>query len=263
MITSTSNPKIKYVRRLLNDGRFRQREGAFVIEGTRWLAEMTAFQERLQLVLVTEPWLVHPDNQPLIKTLALTESSDLDIVSEQVMAHASDTETPAGVLAVVEIVSQPLPESPGLLLVLDRIADPGNMGTILRSSAAAGVDGVLIGPGSVDIYNPKVVRSSMGALLRLPVLSLSWAEIGEAVEGMTVWLAAANGRTAYTAVNWQKPSALIIGSEAHGAGQLAKDIAHNTVSIPMASDTESLNAAVAAAIILFEARRQKRIMKSE
>lgn len=260
MITSTSNAKIKYVRRLLNDRRFRQREGAFVIEGTRWLAEMAAYQERLRLVLVTEQWLAQPDNQLLIKTLAITESSGLEIVSEQAMAHASDTETPAGVLAVVSITEPVLPKSPDLLLILDRISDPGNMGTILRSSAAAGIDGVLIGPGSVDIYNPKVVRSSMGALLRLPVLSLSWAGIGEAVDGMAVWLAAADGRTVYSAVNWRQPSALIIGSEAHGAGRRAYEMAHETVSIPMAAETESLNAAVAAAVILFEARRQKQIM---
>ncbi|NIP24576.1 MAG: RNA methyltransferase, partial [Phycisphaerae bacterium] len=219
-----------------------------------------AYQERLQLVLVTESWLAQADNQLLIKTLAITESSGLEIVSEQVMAHASDTETPAGAMAVVSITVPVLPESPDLYLVLDRISDPGNMGTILRSSAASGVDGVLIGPGSVDIYNPKVVRSSMGALLRLPVLSLSWAEIGEVVDGMAVWLAAANGRTAYTAVNWQQPSALIIGSEAHGAGQRAYEMAHETVTIPMAAETESLNAAVAASVILFEAQRQKRIM---
>ncbi len=212
------------------------------------------------MVLVTESWLAQADNQLLIKTLAITESSGLEIVSEQVMAHASDTETPAGAMAVVSITVPVLPESPDLYLVLDRISDPGNMGTILRSSAASGVDGVLIGPGSVDIYNPKVVRSSMGALLRLPVLSLSWAEIGEVVDGMAVWLAAANGRTAYTAVNWQQPSALIIGSEAHGAGQRAYEMAHETVTIPMAAETESLNAAVAASVILFEAQRQKRIM---
>ena len=258
MITSTSNPKIKYVRRLLNDRRFRQREGAFVIEGTRWLAEMGAYKERLQLVLVTEQWLAQQENQLLIETLSLTESSGLDVVSEQVMAHASDTETPAGVLAVVTIIPPEWPQSADLLLVLDRVADPGNMGTILRTSAASGVDAVLAGPGCVDIYNPKVVRSSMGALVRLPVLSLPWPDIEQAVAGMAVWLAAADGRTSYTEVDWQQPSALIIGSEARGAGQQAYEIADGIITIPMAAETESLNAAVASAVILFEARRQRK-----
>jgi TrmH family RNA methyltransferase len=257
MITSTTNPKIKYIRRLQNDRRFRRREGVFVIEGTRWLAEMAMFKERLVLVLVTESWLRAQDNRLLIETLDLVDSSELELVSEQVFAHVSDTETPAGVLAVVSIVQPDLPESPKLLLILDRLSDPGNMGTILRSSAASGIDGVLAGPGCVDIYNPKVVRSSMGALLRLPVLSLSWAEIGEVVAGMHVWLAAADGRINYTDVDWRQPSALIIGSEAHGAGQRAHHISHEVINIPMAAESESLNAAVAASVILFEARRQK------
>lgn len=258
MITSTSNVRIKYVRRLLNDRRFRQREGAFVIEGTRWLGELVLFKERLQLVLVTEQWLQQADNRHLLETLGVDESSVLQVVSEPVMANVSDTETPAGVLAVAAMVAQPLPERPDMLLILDRVADPGNMGTILRTSAAAGVDGVLAGPGCVDVYNPKVVRSSMGAHLRLPVLSLSWKEIEAVVAGMAVWLAAADGRTSYTEVDWRQPSALIIGSEARGAGQKAYTLAHETVSIPMAAETESLNAAVAAGIILFEARRQRK-----
>jgi TrmH family RNA methyltransferase len=168
------------------------------------------------------------------------------------------------VLAVVTIIPPEWPQSADLLLVLDRVADPGNMGTILRTSAASGVGGVLAGPGCVDIYNPKVVRSSMGALLRLPVFSLSWQEIEQAVAGMAVWLAAADGRTSYTEVDWQQPSALIIGSEARGAGQQAYEIADGIITIPIAAETESLNAAVASAVILFEARRQrKEIMNNE
>jgi tRNA G18 (ribose-2'-O)-methylase SpoU len=99
----------------------------------------------------------------------------------------------------------------------------------------------------------------MGALLRLPVLPLSWPEIEAVVEGMAVWLAAADGRTPYTEVDWQKPSALIIGSEARGAGEKAYGLAHEVVSIPMAAETESVNAAVAAGVILFEAMRQRRV----
>ncbi|MFZ0547070.1 MAG: RNA methyltransferase [Candidatus Promineifilaceae bacterium] len=244
------------MRRLLSDRRFRQRENAFVIEGTRWLAEMVSFKERLQLVLVTEQWL--QGNRHLLETLNVDESSGLQVVTEQVIAHASDTETPSGVLGVVEIVPLPLPEPPQWLLILDRVADPGNMGTILRTSAAAGVDGVLAGPGCVDVYNPKVVRSSMGAHLRLPVLSLSWQEIEDKVAGMAVWVAAADGRTSYSEVDWKRPSALIIGSEARGAGQKAYTLAHESVNIPMAGETESLNAAVAAGVILFEGQRQRR-----
>jgi TrmH family RNA methyltransferase len=102
----------------------------------------------------------------------------------------------------------------------------------------------------------------MGAHLRLPILSLSWPEIEEQVAGTAVWLAATDGRTAYNEVNWQQPSALIIGSEARGAGPKAYNLAHEIVTIPMAAETESLNAAVAAAVILFEAMRQRGISGS-
>jgi TrmH family RNA methyltransferase len=173
------------------------------------------------------------------------------------MNHVSDTETPSGVLAVVAIVQNPPPSNPDLLLILDRIADPGNMGTIVRTAAAAGVDAVLAGPGCVDIYNPKVVRSTMGALIRLPVLSASWPEIEQLAADMTVWLAAADGRKTYHQVDWRLPSALIIGSEADGAGPKANNLAHQTVTIPISAQTESLNAAIAAGVILFEANRQR------
>ncbi len=262
MITSTTNSKIKYIRRLLNDRRFRQRERAFVIEGLRWLTELLPFKEQVQLVLVTEQWLAQEDNQHLLKTLGLLDSFALHVVDGRIMDHVSDTQTPSGVLAVIAIAPQTLPQTPEMLLILDRIADPGNMGTILRTSAAAGVDGVLAGPGCVDFYNPKVVRSSMGAHLRLPMMSLSWQEIEQIVDDMTVWLAAANGRTAYNEVNWRQPAALIIGSEASGAEQQAYDLAHQVVSIPMSAQTESLNAAVATGVILFEALRQRTISGS-
>jgi TrmH family RNA methyltransferase len=257
MITSVTNAKIKHIRRLLNDRRYRQSEGAFVIEGPRWLAEMASAKEQVQLILVTEQWLTQQDNRHLLQTLELPKSSVIQQVTDQVMAHVSDTETPSGVLAVITITPQPLPQTPDLILVLDRIADPGNMGAIIRTSAASGVDALLAAPGCVDFYNPKVVRSSMGAHLRLPLLSLSWLEIEQHTAGTAVWLAAANGRIPHYAVDWRQPSTLIIGSEASGAGRKAANLAHNEVTIPMSAQTESLNAAVAAGIILFEARRQR------
>jgi RNA methyltransferase, TrmH family len=144
-----------------------------------------------------------------------------------------------------------------LLLVLDEISTPGNLGTMLRTAAAAGADGVLLGPGCVDLYNPKVVRGSMGAHLRLPAHSQSWDEIAQTVQRMQVWLATVQAERAYTAVNWQPPSALIIGSEATGASEAARQLATGSITIPMHAATESLNAAMAAGIILFEAVRQR------
>ncbi len=177
------------------------------------------------------------------------------------MAACSDTQTPQGVLAVVPFVN--LEPRPGLLLILDGIRDPGNLGTILRSAESAGVGQVLLAPGTVDLYNPKVVRGAMGAHLRLPALSQDWHSIGQRARDRAVWLADAAGDTAYHAVDWTQPSALLVGGEASGAGQEAADLATGKLSIPMTGGAESLNAAMAATIILFEAARQRQISTLE
>ena len=252
MINSLQNSKVKYVRRLQADRRFRAREEAFVVEGTRWLTELLTYPKPARHLFATADWLKNPQQASLLSDLGAVQP-----VSAEVMAAMSDTETPQGILAVLDRVKRPFPPNPSLLLILDSIRDPGNLGTILRTAGAAGVAGVWLGPGCVDAYNPKVVRSSMGALLRLPIADGSWAEIGESVKGLAVYLAAADGELVYTAVNWTHPSALIIGSEASGAGQQARQLAQHQIAIPIKSHTESLNAAIAAGVILFEAVRQQ------
>jgi TrmH family RNA methyltransferase len=166
----------------------------------------------------------------------------------------------------------PRPAHPTFTLILDRLRDPGNLGTMLRTALAAGVEQVLLAPGTVDFSNPKVVRAAMGAHLRLSIADAGWDEIagavadcdvwlaaaGGAVADCDVWLAAAGGARTYTAVDWTRSVALIVGSEAHGAGERARSLAQGRVSIPMASEVESLNAAVATAVILFEVVRQRR-----
>ncbi|HLU08834.1 MAG TPA: RNA methyltransferase, partial [Oceanobacillus sp.] len=142
--------------------------------------------------------------------------------------------------------------------ILDNLRDPGNMGTILRTAAAAGVEVVLLSPGSVDAYNPKVLRGGMGAHFRIPVLEASWTRIAVYCRDLTVYLADMQGDVTYDAADWQQAWALIIGSEAHGESEEASALARQRVYIPMVSETESLNAAVAAGIILFEAARQRR-----
>jgi len=259
MITSLSNAKVKYVRRLQTDRRFRNRENKFVVEGTRWLTELVTMTRPAEMLFATERWLDTTVHTQILQQLTDLGQSSPVLVSEEVMQAMSDTTTPAGVLAVLPMQPRPLPAQPSLLLVLDEINTPGNLGTMLRTAGAAGVDGVLLGPGCVDLYNPKVVRGSMGAHLRLPVHNQTWPEIAATVRGMQVWVATVEAEKVYTAVNWQKPSALIIGSEAAGAGAEARRIANNSITIPMHAVTESLNAAMAACIILFEAARQRRL----
>lgn len=252
MITSRSNPQVKYVRRLQVDRRYRTSERAFVVEGTRWLRETAAANISPRALFATAAWMESNEGRALRAALGPAIP-----VADDVMAAMSDTETAPGVLAVLPMASPPWPDAPSLLIILDAVGNPGNVGTILRAAAAAGADGVLLGPGCVDVYNPKVVRGSMGAVLRLPVRSAPWAEIGERAAGRDVWLAVAREGVAYTAVDWRRPAAILIGGEAHGAGDAAERLATGRVTIPMHDETESLNAALAAAIILFEAARQR------
>jgi len=249
MISSLTNTKVKRVRRLQAERRFRQRERQYVIEGTRWVAD--AVEQNVPIVELFITAVYQSQNPLLLNQPAI-------LVSDEVMAAMSDVPSPPGVLAIVNIAPLPLPDQPTFLLILDAITTPGNLGTMLRTAAAAGVEGVLLAPGCVDAYNPKVLRGSMGAHFRLPVQALSWDEIGEVVGKMETWLAAIDGDTEYTAVNWQAPSALIIGNEANGAGDAARELATGQLTIPMHAATESLNAAIAAGVVLFEAARQRR-----
>jgi RNA methyltransferase, TrmH family len=149
------------------------------------------------------------------------------------------------------------------ILVLDAIRDPGNLGTILRTAAAAEVQGVILASGCVDPFSPKVLRSAMGAHFRLPLLVLDWTEIeallklGRTQPGVKIYLSEAESSLTYTRADFRSPAALIIGGEAEGAGMEAQRLAEERIHIPMAPGIESLNAAVAAAILMFEVVRQR------
>jgi TrmH family RNA methyltransferase len=178
-------------------------------------------------------------------------------VTPQVMASMSDTETPQGILAVLPFVERELPEMVSSLLIVDRLNTPGNLGAVLRTAAAAGVEAVVLAPGTVDATNPKVVRGAMGAHFRLPMVQRNWEAIVQMAEGMYVLLADADGDVAYDEVDWRQAVALILGGEAHGASAEAAHLANARVSIPMQRGVESLNAAVAVGVLLFEMARQR------
>jgi TrmH family RNA methyltransferase len=251
MITSITNNRVKMVRHLQSKRRFRIREQAFVAEGLRWLRDLDANQMVPDMLFYTESWA----DEPLVKACAGLCLA----VSETVMAHMSDVETPSGLLMVVPMPQRLLPAESAFLLIMDRIMTPGNLGTLLRTAAAAGVDGVLLAPGCVDLYNPKVVRSSMGAHLRLPIVSAEWPQIITHTQNMKIYAAAGDAQLRYTDVDWRQRSALIVGNEADGIGDSAEKLATATIAIPMATQTESLNAAMAGGIILFEAARQQNL----
>lgn len=163
-------------------------------------------------------------------------------------------------VAVFDKPEVSLPVHTSLSLICDEVRDPGNLGTLLRSAAGAGVDTVLLTAGCADIWNLKVLRSGMGAQFRLPIKSgMSWKEIVDYLESMKTVIRVAEGSTqaSYSHVDWTIPSALVIGSEADGPSETAFAVAHESIGIPMASGVESLNAAMAGTIILFEAQRQR------
>jgi len=249
---------VKYVRSLYRR-RIRHRERHFVIEGPRLL------DEALKAGVVPTLAFFTPDlsnSQRGRELLAVIEDlpSERFVVTDTVMRVLSDTVSPQGILAVVPFLELPSPEKPWLVLVVDRVRAPGNLGTILRSAEAAGASQVILTPATVDVYSPKVVRGAMGAHFYLPVATgVGWSEMAEALQDRQILLAEAKGEMAYYEVDWTKPSALIVGSEAEGTSHEAERLATERIVIPMQGKAESLNVAVAASVILFEAARQRGI----
>lgn len=245
MITSTSNSKVKWLRRLQRDRRFRAAEEVFIVEGHRAVNDAIGYLLTPVLLAIT----------PDVDRSAFDDSR-LMPVSAEVMAHISTLDTPPGVLAAFRMPNSQLPAQARHVLILDRLRDPGNVGTLLRSAAAAGSDAVILSPGTVDLYNPKVVRASMGALWRIPVVTADWSTIEEQLAAFSLWAADAGADTSYTEVKWEQKSGVIVGSEADGISAEARRAATGLITIPMTRATESLNAAVAGSIILFERQRQ-------
>jgi RNA methyltransferase, TrmH family len=257
MIESQANPHVKRIRSLAADRKDRRRERLFVLEGVRLVADALASGAALGLVLYAPDQLASTvAGQELLEQLG--SLANAHPATAQVVAAAADTVNPQGVLALARW-PQVDPGMPGVLLVLDAIQDPGNMGTLLRSAEAVGVAEVLCSVGTVDVYSPKVVRAAMGAHMRLAITQdLSWDETAERLSFVEhVYAADADASMPYFAADWRQPSALIIGNEAHGLSADARALARSLIGIPMRGQAESLNAAVAGSVILFEALRQR------
>jgi TrmH family RNA methyltransferase len=257
-ITSVSNPRVKYVRSLLQK-RARRQEGCFVAEGMRLVDDALQAGASLRMAFYTEDMGNSPQGAGLVERLR-EAADDCFTVTPAVMRALSDTVTPQGALVVAEIPRWPRPETPRRIgLILDEWRDPGNLGTVFRSADAAGADWVILTPGTVDAFGPKVVRAGMGVHFRLPVFSeWTWDEIVPLVRGIPLYLADAHAQTPYDEVDWKRPAALVVGGEARGASDKARRMGAVEISIPMQGAAESLNAAVAASAILLEASRQRR-----
>lgn len=254
MLTSTKNPRIQRIRKLQNSAQTRRKEGLFVVEGVRLVEEVVMAGWQPELVLFTED--INDRAQQTVARFQKLGAEDL-AVAPHVMQAASDTQSPQGILAVVSIPEWKFPTDPTFLLIPDGIRDPGNLGTLLRTALAAGVEAVILPPGGTDAFSPKVVRAGMGAHFRLPILSMDWENIRLHLAGLSIFLADSEAGGLHYRAGFETPLALIIGGEAVGAGSQATSLATSRIYIPMPGKTESLNAAIAGAILMFEVVRQR------
>ena len=254
MITSRQNSKIKQIKKLNAGAKFRSQSGRFIAEGIRLLEEAHQAQIKPEWVIYTES--LDKRAEQLLENFR-SQGVLCDPVTPEVMEAASDTRTPQGVLGVFQLVSLPLPPLPNLLFILDSLRDPGNLGTLMRTSLAAGADGILLGPGCVDPFSPKVVRSGMGAHFKLPIINTDWSEIETLTSEMLLLLAEMENGVSLWDTDLTDRVGIILGSEAHGPGEEARNLAQQSIFIPINPEIESLNAAAAGAILLFEVKRQR------
>jgi RNA methyltransferase, TrmH family len=255
VITSSQNAKIKLVRALLGRAKERRDANAFVVEGVRLVEEAIHSNWKARFALYDDALRERGRSQ--VESLK-ARGVDVEAVSESVMKSLSETETPQGILAVLEFTQLPITNLPTFILIPDQIRDPGNLGTLLRSAAATGVQAVLLPPETTDAFAPKVVRSGMGAHFRLPIRSMSWEEIEQVGKSanMQIYLADMDGKSCWE-TDLHRPLAFIVGGEAEGASEAARELATAKISIPMRGNVESLNAGVAGSILMFEVIRQR------
>jgi TrmH family RNA methyltransferase len=256
MITSGSNSKVKLVRALAGRARDRREQQAFLAEGVRLVEDAVSSDWPFRFVLHSSE--LSARGAELVSRLK-QRGVEVDEVSTRLLASISETENSQGILAVLADQIPQRVHKMDFVLIADSIRDPGNLGTLLRSAEAAGSDAVFMAPGTTDAFAPKVVRSAMGAHFRLPLYEVNWDEVRTQVGAYrwNVYLADMDGASCWE-TEFHRPLALIVGGEAEGATTSARAIAAHKVGIPMHGSGESLNAAVAGSVLMFEVARQAR-----
>ena len=276
IISSKENKKIKYIRGLMEKGSIRKKNRQFVVEGIKLVDEALKYGDVSEIVIteslyaeivsgdLSDNALLAENGKNVIKYVGNSRSTI--VVLDAVFNSVSETITPQGVLAVVGMPCYRLLDEDYLdkiysktgkikLLILEDTSDPGNLGTIMRTAEAAGVTGVIMTKGTVDIFNPKVVRSTMGSIFRLPfayVEDLKEVIKELKIQGISFYATHLKGEKSYKAIKYSDRSAILIGNEARGLSDEVADLADTYVLIPMQGRVESLNAAVAAALMMYE-----------
>ena len=263
-ISSPSNEKIKAVVQLQTKASVRKKQKLYVVEGTRMYEEVP--ENELVATYLSEKF--YEDNVKKGKISAeITKrlnKQDYFIVSDNVFKNMSDTVTPQGILAVVRQKEYKLSEilnkkKNQVFMVLESIQDPGNLGTIVRTGEGAGIAGIIVNKETVDVYNSKVIRSTMGSIYRVPVIVSD--DLSETLDtlsenNVTIYAAHLKGNEYYADGLYTGSTAFLIGNEGNGLSEHISGKAHKLIKIPMEGQVESLNASVAASILMYEAKRQ-------
>lgn len=257
MITSTGNQRVRELLRLQKKSKARSEAGVFIAEGSRMVLE--APRKRIMQLYISETYEQKHGRE--LKDGGFC----FEVMSDAVFSYVSDTKSPQGILAVVgrreynieDIIAGNRPH----ILLLEELQDPGNLGTIFRTAEAAGVTGILLSRECVDIYNPKVLRSTMGAVYRMPFIYVD--DLLKAIaflksNKIKVYAAHLDGRHIYDEEDYTGAAAFLIGNEGNGLSEASAGLADVLVKIPMAGKADSLNAAVASAVLMFEVLRQRR-----
>lgn len=257
MITSLQNSQVKNIIKLNQKAKARKEQGFFIAEGRKMFLE--APLSWIDKVYVAES--MEEDDEVMKKA----SQTSWETVADSVFRQMSDTQTPQGVLTVLRKPSYHIEEIVGkenpIIVVLEDLQDPGNAGTIFRTAEGAGVDGVFLTKTCVDITNPKVIRATMGSVYRMPFVYVEdVVSLKEKLQsrGIRFFAAHLQGKNTYYEESYQKGTAFLIGNEGKGLTEQAAEAADCLIRIPMCGQLESLNAAMAAGILMYEAARQRR-----
>jgi TrmH family RNA methyltransferase len=265
MLTSLQNPLVKQIRKL-HTAKGRRHQQQFILEGTHLVEEACGVGYPLEVVCCTPDW--QQQHQPLWELIG-QHAHRIELIDERVLNAIATTVHPDGIVAVSPRLSQ-LSQSPYfdlstsstayLCLALETLQDPGNLGTIIRTAAAAGVKGLLLSADSVDLDHPKVLRASAGAWFRLPMSICAdlAAELRSAQQqGIQIVATLPSATQVYWELDFQKPTIILLGNEGAGLSQSLIDLANQQVKIPLDRSVESLNVGICAALMLYEAQRQR------
>ena len=264
MITSTSNPKVKQLQLWQNKSKERKKDGVYIVEGIKMFLEAPI--DMIKEVYISQEILqnVQKESESNIFLKEKIQLIEFETITDDIFKKVSDTQTPQGILTVMKRPEYSMDDIAGtenpLVVVLENLQDPGNLGTILRTGEGAGISGVIMSEGTVDIYNPKTIRATMGSIYRIPfIYTKDLAEtIGELKErGIKTYAAHLKGETYYDSLSFKEPTAFLIGNEGNGLTDRTAGLADSYLKIPMEGQVESLNAAVATSLLIYETHRQR------